>query len=635
VRIVKRRWLGLLLIAVCAMACVRLVGQAPQAQQAQPLVIDGGTLIDGNGGAPAPNSVVVIQGNRITAVGRKGAVTVPANARVIDATGKWVLPGLWDSQTIYNWYYGEMMFTHGVTSNIGIGNSGEIGPVVRDAILHGKLFGPRPFTAVSRIVTQNNNNTGMETMLTPNRAPKSAEETREYVKAYIAAGADMIIFQDGGLPYEYYAAGIDEANKAGKPVFTRSYGPGLDPRRAAMLGSKNLPHSAGIGMTVSKTAPGPGINELDLYADMDEAKAKDIIQVLVQRGTALVPTLKLSYSGYQKDWARFEREDRRALADPNLLAYYPPERVISGLAAYSNPLVTTDKRRQGYQNLLRFLKMFSDAGGHVVPGGDTNASKVPGINLHHEILAISEAGIGPMQMIQSATKWSAQLINKDKELGTVEAGKIADVIVLRADPLQNIDNLRAVDVVVFDGRQVELGSHPWYTDPFRRDSGFNPPVSNLRWVAAFRRMMFGDNPPGGGAGRGGAGGAAAGAGAGRGGAAPAAAMAPVLPDPVLSPNPAIEAITPIMFTEGSAASTVTLRGFNFVRRSQVLFQGQSVPYKVVSPNELQVTIPADLLQQPGWFDLVVKNPWPYNPDTGKAWGDGTSNRAHLIINYRY
>ena len=290
--------MGLLLVALCALVYVGVRAQAPQAQQ--PLVIDGGTLIDGNGGAPVANSVVVMQGNRITAVGRKGAVNVPANARVIDATGKWVLPGLWDGQTIYNWYYGELMFKFGVTSNIGIGNSGEIGVAVRDAILHGKLFGPRPFTAVSRIVTQNNNNTGLETTLTPNRSPKSAEETRGSCGRYIAAGADMVIFQDGGLPYEYYVAGFEEAKKTNTPVFTRSYGPGLDPRRAALLGSKDLPHSAGIGMTISKTTPGPGINELDLYADMDDAKAKEIIQVLVQHGTALVPTLKLSYVGYQK-----------------------------------------------------------------------------------------------------------------------------------------------------------------------------------------------------------------------------------------------------------------------------------------------------------------------------------------------
>src|SRR5580765_6299056 len=154
----KTKLLGMAVVAATTLA----IGLTVHAQgQQQVLVIDGGTLIDGNGGAPVPNSVVVIQGNRITAVGRKGAVTVPANARVIDASGKWVLPGLWDGQTIYNWYYGELMFQYGITSNIGIGNSGEIGGAVRDAILHGKLFGPRPFTAMSRIVTNNNNNTGL------------------------------------------------------------------------------------------------------------------------------------------------------------------------------------------------------------------------------------------------------------------------------------------------------------------------------------------------------------------------------------------------------------------------------------------------------------------------------------------
>ena len=388
VTISRKVWFGLLLILICTLGFLRMVPQVrSQAQaQAQPLVIQGGTLIDGNGGTPLQNAVVIIQGNRITAVGPAGQVTVPANARVIDATGKWVLPGLWDAQTIYNWYYSELMLSYGVTSNIGIGNSGEIGGVVRDAVLHGKLPGPRPFTAMSRIVTQNNNDTGLETILTPNRAPKSTEETRNLVKAYVAAGADWIIFQDGGLPYEFYKAGFEEADKSHTPVFTRAYGPGLDPRGAALLGSRNLPHSAGIGMSVTKNPPANrnAANELDLYADMDDAKAKDLIQVLVQHHTALVPTLKLSYPGYSKYWSRFEAEDRKQLSDPNLLAYYPQERVITGLAVYSTPVNMTDHRKQGYQNLLRFLKMFSDAGGHVVPGGDTNASKVPGLNIHHD-----------------------------------------------------------------------------------------------------------------------------------------------------------------------------------------------------------------------------------------------------------
>jgi hypothetical protein len=77
-----------------------------------------------------------------------------------------------------------------------------------------------------------------------------------------------------------------------------------------------------------------------------------------------------------------------------------------------------------------------------------------------------------------------------------------------------------------------------------------------------------------------------------------------------------------------------LKGYNFVRRSQVLFKGISVPYKVVNANELQVTLDAGLLKEPGWFDLVVKNPWPLAA-ASKPWGDGTSNQAHLIVNYKY
>jgi hypothetical protein len=618
----RHSWVGIFLILACAVAALTIAAQAPQ--QAA-LVIEGGTLIDGNGGAPVSDAVVIMQGNRITAVSRKGQATYPANARVINADGKFILPGLWDSQTIYNWYYGEMMLNYGVTSAIGIGNSGEIGAAHRDAVLKGKLVGPRPFTGISRIVTNNNNNTGLETMLTPNRAPKSVQETRDYVRAFIAGGADMIIFQDGTLPLEYYRAGFEEANRAGKPVFTRAYGPNLDPRGAAMLGSKNLPHSAGIGAAVSRNPEASG-NELERFADMDDAKARELIQVLVQHGTALTPTFKMQYPGYPKDWARFEREDRRVLSDPNLLAYYPPERILTALANYNNPPATTERRRQGYRNTLRFHKMFVDAGGRLVPGANTNATKIPGINLHHEFLIYAEAGVTPMQIIQGATKWSAEMINKGRDLGTIEAGKLADVIIVRQDPLQDITNLREMDTVIFDGRPVELGIHPWYSDPFRRDSGFNPPVESLRWVVAFKRAMFGDNP-GGGAGRGGAGRGGAGGGAAAGGVV-------MLPDAGQSPNPAIESISPIQFTEGSPTSTVTIRGFNFVRKSQVLFKGQSVPYKAVSATELEVTLDSNLLKEAGWFDLVVKNPWPYNRDTGSAWGDGTSNKAHLIIGYR-
>ena len=121
------------LVLFCGIA-VHVVAQAQQPA----LVIEGGTLIDGNGGAPVQDAVVVIQGNKITSVSRKGQASYPANAQVIKADGKYILPGLWDAQVVYQWYFGEMMLNHGITSTIDVANPGEIAVPLRDAILHGR-----------------------------------------------------------------------------------------------------------------------------------------------------------------------------------------------------------------------------------------------------------------------------------------------------------------------------------------------------------------------------------------------------------------------------------------------------------------------------------------------------------------
>jgi hypothetical protein len=445
------------------------------------------------------------------------------------------------------------------------------------------------------------------------------------VRAFAAGGADMIQFVDGELPLEYYRAGFDEAAKLGKPVFTRAYGPVFGPHEAAMLKSKNLPHSAGIGRTVAAkpvTSQDDPRNELDLFAEMDEAKAKDLIQLLVKNGVALTPTFRANFGGYQKDWDRFAREDRSFFenADPALLAYYPPERIESALAIYRGPTPggtgpVRERRLQGYRNALRFHKMFVDAGGHLVVGANTNPGRVPGNSLMHEMQIFVEAGVTPMQIIQGATKWAAEMIDRSKDLGTIEAGKLADIIIVNRDPLQTIENLRQIDTVVFNGTRVELGYSAGYNPVFKRESELNPPVEALLWVNAFRPVAYKGS-------------------GGRFNGNPPVAPGRPLPNPAESPQPALESISPIMVTQGSPTTTVTLKGFNFVRRGQVLFKGIPVPYKAVSGSELQVTIDTSLLQEPGWHDVVVKNPWPLHPEIGLQWGNGTSNKAHLIVKYR-
>ena len=592
---------------------------AAQAQQAGTVVINGGTLIDGNGGTPVPDSVIIIQGNRITNVGRKGQTTIPPNAQVINADGKFILPGMWDCQTSYSWWYGELMLNHGVTSTMDVGIQFELAVPVREAILHGKMIGPRTWTGIANITTNSGNRgTGLETPLTPAQVPKSAEEMRQFVRTRISAGADYIIFQDGGLPAEFYQAGFDEAKKLGKPVFTRASGPNLKVREAAMWGSVGLPHSRGIPEAVARDGSTAN-NSLDLYAEMDDAKANAVVQLLVQNRVALIPNLYHEAPSYPRDWARFEAEGRRLFANPDILAYYPEHSVQDYLANFRmrDTGAVRERRMRGYQNMLRFHKMFIDAGGRLLTGGDTNDTKAPGLMQHHEMQVMAEAGITPMKIIQAATKFPAQSIGVDDRLGTIEVGKLADVVIVNADPLQDIRNLTQIDQVVFDGKVVERTYRPWFGDPFLMDGGNSPTVEALTWVVALKQATFRQ-----------------GGGGGQGGGGQAAREFQGLPNPQDSPQPGIETISPVLVTQGSPTTTVTLQGFNFVRRSRVYFDGQSVPYRAVSPTELRVTLDENLLRKAGRFDVVVENPLPLNGDH-QGFGNGTSNKAHLIVNFRY
>jgi hypothetical protein len=348
-----------------------------------------------------------------------------------------------------------------------------------------------------------------------------------------------------------------------------------------------------------------------MWSEMDDARAKEMIQILVQNGTAATPTFRARLAPYMKDWARFAEEDRKFFenADAALLSYYPQDNILGELAPYRNPVPTgavAERQKRGYLNALRFHKMFVDAGGHVIPGANTNSGRVPANSLFHEMMIFTEAGITPMQIVQGATKWSAEMADK-KDLGTIEAGKIADVIIVNRDPLQDVQNLRDLNTVIFDGKVVPRGYTTGYMDPFQREADFNYPVENLEWVTHLKQAV-GPNPN--------------------------QAAARTLPDPVESPQPGLETINPVMVTEGDPTTTITLKGFNFVRRSQVLFKGQSVPYKVVNATELQVILDANVLKEAGWHELVVKNPWPYNRVSGQPWGNGTSNKAHLIVKFR-
>ena len=590
-------------VALCSMLLVCVV-MVPADAQGQVLVIQGGTLIDGNGGAPVPNSVVVVQGNQITAVGQAGQVQIPAGAEVIDASGKWVLPGLWDAQASYSWTFGELFLHHGVTSQIDIGLGGEVSIAARDAVNAGLQRGPREWIGIAHFgAVDPEDFTGYETPYDGRQLPQTFEELQNHTRLLLDAGADMIMFHNGAWDPQWVEWSCNEAHSRNKPCFQRASGPRTGIVEAAEAGIDVVHHARGASAYIVRDGVDVN-NTLDHFANMDEAKAAELIDILVREEVYLVPNIIHDSPGYPRDWPQMQAAYEELFSNPALLAYFDPAflRRLRRTRSNVNTGALRERRMPGYQNMLRFYRMLDAAGGKVLVGGDTNGAKVPGSIVHEEMAIFQEAGIPRMHIIQGATSWPAEAMRVSDRIGTVEAGKLADIIVVNADPLQDISNLRNIDTVIQNGRVIDRDFHASYSVPFAgHDADHRYTINDRKWVSAVKREM----------------------GTIRGDQAA---------NPDASPFPGIEAISPTMISQGSAPTYLTLTGFNFTAASRVYIGDSSVSYKWVSPNELQVLLDRNVLSRAGRLPIVVKNPQPMI--RFEKWGDGTSNTAHLIVQFR-
>jgi hypothetical protein len=597
-------------------------GEADSAQaQGNAIVIQGATLIDGNGGAPVPNSVVVIQGNRITGVGRAGQVQVPAGAQVINAAGKYVLPGLMDAKGNWNWQYGEGYINYGVTSNFVSGPRNDQGLADRDAILHGVFTGPRLFQGIIGLQGPGPKADKRDQFKLGdfNRIARTAEENSNYARSYLQNGADFIVWVDGDGAPEIFAPAVKETLAAGKPVVFRSMGPQTRGREVCAMGTGVVYiHTGNVGAQIAKDeakwATYIGLPP-DAYADMDDAKAAAMIKTLVACNAYLEPDLMAADRGFHKSWSRVQQESRDFFNNPAVKSYYPTHAAMGVIENQKSPdtyMTPADlqARAAGFKGHAVFLKRYVDAGGKIVAASDTPQS-APGLGLHQEITAfVEDVGLTPMQAIQSATKWVAEGF-KQPDLGVIAPGKLADVIVVDADPLADIKNLRKVSTVIFDGKPVELGYHAWYGGYMfaRPDTDEDAVIAKPEWVAALKAATWRPNANNGGFG--GAGGI----------------------DSATSPPPGIENVSVHTVIRKSPATAITVTGFNYVRGSQAYFDEVPVPTQVVSRTELRVTIPENLLGRAGNFPLVVKNPMPVA--TGVAeWGN-TSNEAYILVPFEF
>ena len=601
-RVVIRQW-GVPLL--CLLLTTLYV--APALAQ-EVIVIRGGTLIDGTGGPPLPNAVVVIRGNRIETVSRNGQASYPAGARVLEADGKFIVPGLMDAHCHYQDWMPELMLNYGVTSVFEIGGGGAWGLAQRQAVARGKIPGPRIFVAVGSIagarIAAVSSTAGAGGALSNRQVIGTAAQASKVARRFIDAGADMVKVHRGP-PLEVYRAAIDEAHRAGLPVVVQPLGPTVYAREAVLAGADILEHAAGVGYSIAKDPAkweGFGttieVHSIDPtpFADMDDAKAQELIRLMVDRNVYLEPDFIAVGRGFQAGRRKFELQDYRLLQDPGL-AYVPESRRLKILGTYREfdelDPAEWELRHKGYLNMLRFIKMFVDAGGKVMSGTDTGGWAIPGIGLHHELeILVEEAGLTPMQAIVAATRNPAEGFRVLDQVGTIEAGKLADLVVVNADPLQSIGNLQQIEWVVKDGNLIDRTYHAWFRNPLPRGT-----VDALGWVAALKRQTLQKDPTW----------------------------------AFGQPPPGIEAISPSQATEGDPELTVTIRGVNFTTKSVVHFDGQPVPARLVSETELQITVAAGLIASAGNYPLTVTNPEPLQRP---EWG-GTSNKARLLVDFRY
>lgn len=187
-------------ISSCLIAsCCIIPLHAAQAQQQNMLVIEGGTLIDGNGGVPVRDALIVIRGNKIQSVSRKGATSYPASARVLRTDGKFILPGLIDAHVHYSAFMAELFRAHGVTAIFDNGGSPS-DLIRRKAIEQGKVPGPRIFFTLEGILSP----------VRPERVvrPWTVEQARVAVKRVATGGGDMFTLHRG-LTQDIWEAAVD------------------------------------------------------------------------------------------------------------------------------------------------------------------------------------------------------------------------------------------------------------------------------------------------------------------------------------------------------------------------------------------------------------------------------------------
>jgi len=429
---ISTRLAAVLLSTLLVLAVFSFQPSLAQAPAAGTVALTGARLIDGSGRAPLEQATVVIRNGRIEAVGAPAAVTIPAGAVRIDASGKTILPGLINAhghlsadqstRPVRDKLVGQLRVyaDYGITTVVVLGTDDLQEAVkLRDEQEHGALDRARVYAAGASL-----------------RNLKTEDEARKRVDAYADAKAYIIkIHITGGpndTPPPVYRALIDEAHKRGLRVAAHLYY--LKDARGLL--------DAGVDVIAHSVRD----------QDVDAA----LIAAIKQRNVGYIPTLT-------RDLAVFLYETTPTFfKDPFFMRHIDAYRREMTMA--SDPTLQEKTRNSeeartikvALQQANRNLKTLADAGASIAMGTDTgtNLGQWQGYFEHVEIEMMVKAGLTPMQALVAATGGAARVMKLDQQLGTVQPGKWADLLVLNANPLDDIRNTRKIDSIWIAGRRL-------------------------------------------------------------------------------------------------------------------------------------------------------------------------------------
>jgi len=419
---------GLAMIAMIVFSAFSVSSQPPR------LAIRDVTLIDGTSAPPRSGMTVLVEGNRIISVG--ATANLPLGTVIVDGRGRFLIPGLWDMH-VHLTNAGDLacqtLVANGITSVRDLGGELDVIEWMRDRIARGALIGPRIFCAGPFV-------DGLKPGVADRLVVESAEDGRAVVDLLKRRGVDYIKVHTA-VPADAYFSLLAAAKESGLDVLGH-LPHAVDPTEAIAAGHASVEHIVSLFEGPVVRAVRAGKTQIEAIAEFTDEKAAALARLMAERGTYFDPTL-IAY------WSRSFQWDLLAVPDPreryvaaSYREYWKQFRDLPDRPEVRKLLA------QAFDRFLQITRIVHRERVKFLAGTDY---LILGFGLHDELKWLVQAGLTPAEALAAATRNAAESAGQIRRLGTIEPGKIADLVLLDANPLADIANTSRIAAVIAAG----------------------------------------------------------------------------------------------------------------------------------------------------------------------------------------